>query len=46
MKITMKTISDNNMDIPRTKKEWEEYYKLKKRAEKLFKEKGICVDYS
>lgn len=42
----MKTISDNIMDIPRTKKEWEEYYKLKKRAEKLFKEKGIRVDYS
>ena len=42
----MKTISNNNMVIPKTKKEWEEYYKLKKRAEKLFKEKGIIVNYS
>lgn len=42
----METISDNSMDIPQTEKEWEEYYKLKKRVEKLFKEKGIIVDYS
>lgn len=42
----MKTISNNNMVIPRTKKEWEEYYNLKKRTEKLFKEKGIIDNYS
>jgi hypothetical protein len=36
----MKTISNNNMDVPRTKEEWEEYYKLKKKAEKPFNEDG------
>ena len=44
--MTMKIISDNNMDIPRTKKEWEEYYKQVKMAEKLRKEKNIIEDYS
>lgn len=42
----METISNNNMVIPRTKEEWKEYYNLKKRAEKLFKEKGIFDNYS
>ena len=36
----METISDHNMDVPRTKEEWEKYYKLKKRAKKLFNEDG------
>lgn len=41
----MKTISDYTMPKPRTKKEWESYYRIVEKSKELEKQ-GIIVEYA